>query len=240
MSDYWLHSPLTSYVAGWILLISTVAVFSTIAMMCGAPNLTADPLLISLGTIATWRYTWAAINLVRAAAYQFVVFPSIRSSLPIRAHASHIYVVVLSYHMGAETNAAVYGALIRALKRHGRPATIVACISDPVDFEVLNALGDRSKVRLILLQQSDRGKRDAMERGLALLAQSNPPRGAVLALMDGDTLVPEDTFDRIVPFLVADPEVGALTTDNIPLVAGGALAREWYRLRMRNRHELMS
>jgi glycosyltransferase Alg8 len=240
MSDYWLHSPPTSYVAGWILLISTVAVFSTIAMMCGAPNLTADPLLISLGTIATWRYTWAAINLVRAAAYQFVVFPSIRSSLPIRAHASHIYVVVLSYHMGAETNAAVYGALIRALKRHGRPATIVACISDPVDFEVLNALRDRSKVRLILLQQSDRGKRDAMERGLALLAQSNPPRGAVLALMDGDTLVPEDTFDRIVPFLVADPEVGALTTDNIPLVAGGALAREWYRLRMRNRHELMS
>jgi hypothetical protein len=58
MSDYWLHSPPTSYVAGWILLISTVAVFSTIAMMCGAPNLTADPLLISLRTIATWRYTW--------------------------------------------------------------------------------------------------------------------------------------------------------------------------------------
>jgi len=28
---------------------------------------------------------------------------------------------------------------IRDLKRHGRPATVVACISDPVDFAVLNA-----------------------------------------------------------------------------------------------------
>ena len=65
-----------------------------------------------------------------------------------------------------------------------------------------------------------------MERGLALLAQSNPPRGSVLALMDGDTLVPEGTFDRTVPFLVADPELGALTTDNVPLVAGSPISRE--------------
>src|SRR5207302_9260730 len=71
-------------------------------------------------------------------------------------------------------------------------------------------------------------------------AQSNPLPGAIVVLMDGDTVIPEGTFDRTVPFLVADPELGALTTDNIPLVAGSAISREWYRLRMRNRHELMS
>ena len=240
MSDHRLHSSEISYVAGWILLVGTLAVFGTIIMMCGVPEVTADSSLITVGAIATWRYTWAAINLGRAVTYQFLVFPQIRSTLPPRANASHIYVVVLSYRMGAETNAAVYGALIRDLKRHGRPATVVACISDPVDFDVLSAFKDLGTVRLIPLQQSNKGKRDAMERGLALLAQSNPPCGAVLALMDGDTVVPEGTFDRIVPFLVADPELGALTTDNIPLVAGTALSREWYRLRMRNRHELMS
>jgi glycosyltransferase Alg8 len=240
MSDYRLHSSAMSYFAGWILLVSTLALFSTILIICGVPDLTADSSLIALGAIATWRYTWAAINLGRAVAYQFAAFPRIRRALPARANASHIYVVVLSYHMGADANAAVYGALIRDLKRHGRPATVVACISDPVDFEVLNAFRDLGNVRLIPLQQSNKGKRDAMERGLALLARSNPPRGAVLALMDGDTLVPEGTFDRTVPFLIADPELGALTTDNVPLVAGGAISREWYRLRMRNRHELMS
>ncbi len=240
MSDYQLHSSATSYVVGWILLFSTLALFSTIVVMCGAPDLTVDPSLITLGAIATWRYSWAAINLTRAVAYQFIVFPRIRRALSRGANAPHIYVVVLSYHMGAETNAAVYGALIRDLKRHGRPATVVACISDPVDFAVLNAFHNLGKIRLIPLQQSNKGKRDAMERGLALLARSNPPRGAVLVLMDGNTVIPEGTFDRTVPFLVADPELGALTTDNIPLVAGSAISREWYRLRMRSRHELMS
>jgi glycosyltransferase Alg8 len=240
MSDYQPHSSTTSYVIGWILLCSSLALFSTIVVMCGVPEITLDPSAITLGTIATWRYSWAAINLARAAAYQFSVFPSRRRSLRSRANSSHIYVVVLSYRMGAEINVVVYGALIRDLKRHGRPATVVACISDPVDFEALEAFEDLGNVRLILLQQSNKGKRDAMERGLALLAQSNPPRGAVVALMDGDTVITEGTFDRTVPFLVTDPELGALTTDNVPLVAGPAIAREWYRLRMRTRHELMS
>lgn len=240
MSDYRARSSAASYVVGWILLCSSLALFSTIAVMGGVPGLTADPSVITLGAIATWRYSWAGINLARAAAYQLRVFPRLRRSLPVGAHASHVYVVVLSYHMGAETNAAVYGALIRDLKFHGRPATVVACISDPADFEVLEAFQDLGKVRLIPLQQSNKSKRDAMERGLALLAQSNPPPGAVLALVDGDTVIPEGTFDRTVPFLVAEPELGALTTDNVPLVAGAAVAREWYRLRMRTRHELMS
>jgi len=61
--------------------------------------------------------------------------------------------------MGAETNAAVYRALIRDLKRHDRPATVVACISDPVDFAVLNAFHNLGKIRLIPLQQSNKGKR---------------------------------------------------------------------------------
>jgi mannuronan synthase len=240
MPDYQMHSSTTSCVAGWVALFGTLALFSTLLMTYGVPELSLDPPLIALGAIATWRYSWAAINLTRAVAYQLIIFPRIRKTLPAKAIASHIYVVVLSYHMGPEVNTIVYGALIRDLKRHGCPATVVACVSDPVDFEVLNAFQDLDKVRLIPLQQSNRGKRDAMERGLALLAQSNPPSGAILALMDGDTVIPQGTFDRTVPFLAADPELGALTTDNIPLVAGSAISREWYRLRMRNRHELMA
>lgn len=204
------------------------------------PDVSLGVPVITLGAIAAWRYSWAAINLMRAVAYQFGVFPHCRRSLPVGVNASYIYVVVLSYRMGAEINAAVYGALIRDLKRHGRPATIVACISDQTDIEVLEAFRDLANVRVIGLKQSNKGKRDAMERGLALFARDNPPPGAIVALMDGDTLIPEGTFDRTVPFLAADLELGALTTDNVPLVAGRPVVREWYRLRMRTRHELMS
>lgn len=240
LPEYQPRSSILSYVVGWILLCSMFAAFAIIASLCGVPEVSPNAPLITLGTIAIWRYSWAAINLTRAVACQFGVFPDRRRSLPFGVRASHIYVVVLSYRMGPEINAAVYGTLIRDLKRHGRPATIVACISDNTDIEVLEAFRDLGNVRVIPLMQSNKGKRDAMERALALLARENPPPGAVLALMDGDTVVPQGTFDRTVPFLVADPELGALTTDNVPLVAGTSILREWYRLRMRTRHELMS
>ncbi len=240
LADYQSCSSTISYVVGWILLCGIFTASMIVAAMCGMPEVSPGVPLITLGAIATWRYSWAAINLMRALAYQFGVFPDRRRLLPVGVNASHIYVVVLSYRMGAEINAAVYGALIRDLKRHGRPATIVACISDQTDIEVLEAFCDLGNVRVIALKQSNKGKRDAMERGLALLARDNPPPGAIVALMDGDTLVTEGTFDRTVPFLVADVELGALTTDNVPLVAGPPIVREWYRLRMRTRHELMS
>ena len=63
MSDDPPRSSAISYFVGWILLVSTLALFGTIVMMCGVPDLTADPSMIALGAIATWRYTWAAINL---------------------------------------------------------------------------------------------------------------------------------------------------------------------------------
>jgi glycosyltransferase Alg8 len=240
LADYQARSSAISQVVGWILLCGIFTSSAIIAAMCGVPEVLPGVPLMTLGAIAAWRYSWAAINLMRAFAYQFGIFPDLRRSLPVGVNASHIYVVVLSYRMGAEINAAVYGALIRDLKRHGRPATIVACISDQTDVEVLEALRGLGKVRVIALKQSNKGKRDAMERGLALLARDNPPPGAIVALMDGDTVVPEGTFDRTVPFLVADLELGALTTDNVPLVAGTSIVREWYRLRMRTRHASMS
>jgi hypothetical protein len=106
VSDHQLHSSTTSYVVGWILLFSTLALFSTIVMMCGVPDFAADAPLITLGAVATWRYSWAAINLTRVIAYQFIVFPRIRSALPAEGNASHIYVVVLSWSVGATTQSA--------------------------------------------------------------------------------------------------------------------------------------
>jgi glycosyltransferase Alg8 len=240
LGEYQARSSGASYLVGWFLLSGGLAACALVIAMCGLPEVSPNAPLVTLGIIATWRYSWAAIGLARALCYQFAVFPRRRRSLSVDVEVSHIYVVVLSYRMGAHINAAVYGALIADLKRHGRPATIVACISDAIDLEVLVTFRQLGNVRIIPLMQSNRGKRDAMERGLALLALDNPPPGAVLALMDGDTVVSPGTFDRTVPFLITDPEFGALTTDNVPLVAGPAIAREWYRLRMRTRHELMS
>ena len=233
------HSSFISHVVGWIVLLGVVSVCLAYILMFGLPPVDKHPAVFFLGFIGLWRYSWQLTHLTRSFLYQFFVFPRLRRSLAPGIEASHVYVVVLSYRMGAELNTASYGALLADLKSLGRPATVVACITDPVDFQVLASLAENSLVRIIPLLQSGRGKRDAMDHALAVLASENVPPGAVVALMDGDTVIGGDTFARTIPVLLGHPLCGGVTTSNIPLVDGTSVAREWYRLRMRDRHQLM-
>ena len=239
MLDHAEFSPPASYVTAMAMLLAGMASLIGLLLVFGMPPLQHTGGILAIGAIATWRYTWQAIHVARSFLYQFIHFPRRRRSLPDCCEASHVYVVVLSYRLGAAVNTEVYGALLRELNRLGRPATVVACVTDEVDLQVLDVLGTQGRVRVMSMMQSGLGKRDAIEKALSLLAQQNPPPGAVLALMDGDTLVGGDTFGRLIPVLLADPALGAVTTDNTPLVAGSTIAREWYRLRMRDRHQLM-
>ncbi len=58
--------------------------------------------------------------------------------------------------------------------------------------------------------------------------------------MDGDTLLSEGSLARSCAILTSEPRVGAVTTDNVPLVSGSAFTREWYRVRMAHRDSLMA
>jgi hypothetical protein len=75
------------------------------------------------------------------------------------------------------------------LEDYGRPATIVACVSDPGDAEALRGVKLGERIELVVIQQSDLGKREAMERALSLLASRPVPPNSCVVLMDGDTVV---------------------------------------------------
>jgi glycosyltransferase Alg8 len=92
---------------------------------------------------------------------------------------------------------------------------------------------------LHLLPQDGTGKRSAMRVGLELFARLRPPTGAQVVLMDGDTLLTPGSLSATCRMLASQPDVGAVTTHNEALVRGTSLAREWYRLRMAQRHVLM-
>jgi glycosyltransferase Alg8 len=63
--------------------------------------------------------------------------------------------------------------------------------------------------------------------------------GAQVILMDGDSILGQDVLARSCAVLSAEPDLGAVTTENIPWVKGTGLVREWYRLRMAQRHSFM-
>jgi mannuronan synthase len=234
------ESPLGSHLLGTAILVAAFATLAgTGAAIDWLPAAPAGRGLVALGAIGIWRYSWAAVHLTRAVIYQFFAFPRLRRDAEGTPSAMHVYAVVLSYRMAPEINAAVYSALARDLKDYGRPATIVGCVSDPGDAEALRGVKLGAGIELVVIQQSNLGKREAMERALSLLASRPVPPASCVVLMDGDTVVQTGTLRKVAPILTSRPDVGAVTTNNIAAVEGAPRIREWYRLRMQHRHLLM-
>src|SRR3546814_12331773 len=57
--------------------------------------------------------------------------------------------------------------------------------------------------------------------------------------MDGDIRLPASTVRRSLSFFLLEHDLGALTTNNRAVVAGGDVTTEWYDLRYAQRHMLM-
>ncbi|MGK7870508.1 glycosyltransferase [Falsiroseomonas sp. E2-1-a20] len=197
-----------------------------------------------IGLIGIWRWSWAAVHFGRMLVYRHLAFPRLREAADCCALPPALYIVVTSYRMPAEMNAAVYGRLLDELAAMGVPACIVACVTDPADAHLLADLVDRRPwlpegTVLHMLAQDGTGKRAAMGEALALILARNPLPGAQLVLMDGDSLLAPGTLASTCRLLASRPELGAVTTNNVPLVKGHAWTREWYRLRMLQRDILM-
>lgn len=201
-------------------------------------------MLLGLGLIGIWRYSWATAHYVRAWIYRAYRFPMLRAATdPQRDRFDHIAVLITSFRIDAEVNATVYAALFRELLDYGARATVVACVTDPADAQLLRSVGQacgcEGRMDVVVMAQAGLGKRHAMGRALRHLASRSLPSNTAVVLMDGDTLLRAGTLERSLPILQRNPQVGAITTDNLPLVRGTAISREWYRLRMAQRHLLM-
>jgi mannuronan synthase len=233
-------------VAGHLLYLSILAALGLWALGSDVEHL-ADGLLV-VGVLGVWRYSWVALNLVRAAIYIRVAFPRLRrraeadyASKQIPAHA---YFLVTSYKIDTATTTRVYRSIFRAAAASAGGATIVASVVDSADARLIDQIRaieapDPTRVKLIVDRIPGTGKRDALARSFRLLAREAPSRHDILAVVDGDSCVPEDLVARTAPFFT-DPRVGALTTDEEVEISHGRLFRDWFRLRFTQRQIMMS
>ncbi len=228
---------------GWLVIAALLGTLLAL-LPPGLPRPRPSPTILALGVIGTWRWSWGALHLCRALIYKRLVFPAIRRRADGAAKPPAIYVLVTSYRMSPMLNAAVYGRLFDELAGFAVPAVVVACVTDHADATIIEGRFARRTfvegTRLDIIAQRGRGKRDAMAEALALIASLHPVAGSQVVLMDGDTLLSEGSLARSCAVLASGPRVGALTTDNVPLVSGSAFTREWYRVRMAHRDSLMA
>lgn len=233
-----MHSVATG--SGWVLYLAGLA---TLAFLL--PDTAFDPKhahwWVALGVIGLWRYTLGAIHFVRAMLFMHRRFPRLRAqAAALAADAPQVYLLVTSFRIEAATSAAVYRAVIQEALDWKGPVTVVASIVEMSDEQMIKLLWERfappERVRLRIVRIAGTGKRDALAQGFRAISRDLPDDDALVAVIDGDTVLDAGVLVRTVPYFRLMPTVGALTTNEFCAVKGSYLMGQWHKLRFAQRH----
>lgn len=227
---------------GWLLYLS--ALMGLVLML---PAQAFEPgtriFVFALGALGIWRYSLRALHFARSMLFLHWVFPRARrraSRAGDLATPSHVYLLITSYRIDTFTTALVYQAAFEEAIDCGAPTTVVASIVEMADQRLILALWEHldppSRVRLRIVRIPGTGKRDALAQGFRCISRDMPDEDAVVALIDGDTVLEKGVISKTAPFLRIMPSVGALTTNEFCDVAGSYAMSEWHKLRFAQRH----
>lgn len=201
-----------------------------------------------LGILGTWRYTWAATNFTRAVLYARVIYPRRKAKafrlFQERGIVSHAFFLVTTYMVEPEATLKCYRALFAAAARARDGATIVVSVVDGADERLIRNLfdtcgHDMRRVQMIIDRIKSDGKRDALARGLRIIAKLSPTQHDIVVFVDGDTCVPVDIVEQSAP-MFTNKKVGALTTDEGVILDKNNLFKDWFILRFNQRQVMMS
>lgn len=215
------------------------------------PSVALEPsssqFMFTIGLIAMWRYTWGGINFFRSIIYRDLVFPKWRRKVSAYEDSlmpSQIYMLITSFRIDSDTTQKVIHSAIQEAIHCGVEATIVASVVELADEnfykEIFYSYNPPERVRLIFVRIPGTGKRDALAQGFRAISRDIPAGDAIVALIDGDTVLSEGCLRQCTPFFKLRPNLGALTTDEEGIVDGDPLVKSWYNLRFAQRHILMS
>jgi len=227
---------------GWLFYLAALA---ALALLLPAEVFDADSrhFVFALGLLGLWRYALRAIHFVRALLFLYIVYPRLRRQARAAGAAlapSHVYLMVTSFRIDAATTAAVYRSVIEEAMHCGWPATVVASIVEMADQRLILSLWEHyappPQLRLKIVRIPGTGKRDGLAQGFRAISRDMPDARAVVAVIDGDTVLEAGNLRQCAPYLQLLPSVGALTTNEFCQVDGSYVMSEWHRLRFAQRH----
>lgn len=201
--------------------------------------------LMTLGFIGTWRWFWLGLAFIRSRIYLHWVFASWRRRarlIPIQ-ELPPLGIVVPTFKEQPWITEQVFRAIATEAKSLCGAVTLVLVTTEPEIVAIRELLKladpDGSCINIVPLIDPGGGKRQALANGLRALARQNLPHDSIVALMDGDSVISPGTLRKCLPFFQMFPKVGALTTDEMPVVVGSYLFSEWLHVRFCQRHVYM-
>ncbi|NUT80925.1 glycosyltransferase family 2 protein [Pseudomonas brassicacearum] len=228
--------------AGWLFYLSLL-----MGIAMALPTSTFDSeskdFIFLIGAVGIWRYSMGATHFVRGMIFLYIVYPHLRRKvrkLGKAADPSHVYLMVTSFRIDALTTAQVYSSVIREAIECGLPTTVVCSIVEMSDELLVKSLWARmnppARVKLDFVRIPGTGKRDGLAYGFRAISRHLPDDRAVVAVIDGDTVLAEGVVRKTVPWFQLFGNVGGLTTNEFCEVRGGYIMSEWHKLRFAQRH----
>ncbi len=228
--------------AGWLFYLSLLMLLAL-----ALPRSVFDPesrdFLLLIGLVGIWRYSMGALHFVRGMLFLYVVYPYYRrkvKKIGKDADPSHVFLLVTSFRIDALTTAQVYRSVIREAIECGFPTTVVCSIVELSDELLVKNLWTRMNppehIKLDFVRIPGTGKRDGLAYGFRAISRHLPDDRAVVAVVDGDTVLAEGVVKKTVPWFQLFPNVGGLTTNEFCEVRGSYIMSEWHKLRFAQRH----
>lgn len=228
--------------AGWLFYLCLLMGLA-LALPPSLFNSDSKDFIFLIGAVGIWRYSMGATHFVRGMLFLYVVYPMLRRKvrkLGTDSDPSHVFLMVTSFRIDASTTAAVYQSVIREAIESGYPTTIVCSLVEMSDEMLMKSLWAKmnppERVKLDFVRIAGTGKRDGLAYGFRAISRHMPDEHAVVAVVDGDTVLNEGVVRKTVPWFALWPNVGGLTTNEFCEVRGGYIMSEWHKLRFAQRH----
>lgn len=231
-----------SSINAWLIFALCLA-----CLLAIVPKAVLDPasheFIFLIGGIGLWRYGVGFTHFVRGMFFLYLVFPWYRRkalALGDLAAPSKIFLMVTSFRIDAKTTAMVYDSVIREAVNCAYPSTVVASIVEMSDELIIKALWQKinppERVTLDIVRIPGTGKRDGLAYGFRAISRAMPDDNAIVAVIDGDTVLTPGVVRKTAPYFKLFPNVGALTTNEFCEVKGSHIMSEWHKLRFAQRH----
>ena len=228
--------------SGWLFFLSFLGMLA-IALPRSVFDPESSDYLLLIGVIGIWRYSMGAIHFIRGMLFLYLVYPYYRRKarlLGSAADPSHVYLLVTSFRIDALTTAQVYRSVIEEAIECDYPTTVVCSIVEMSDQLLVQSLWAKlnppARVKLGFVRIPGTGKRDGLAYGFRAISRYLPDDRAVVAVIDGDTVLSPGVVRKTVPYFQLFPNVGGLTTNEFCEVRGGYIMSEWHSLRFAQRH----
>lgn len=206
----------------------------------------SEEFLFVIGGLALWRYSWGLFHYTRAIIYKNFSFPKLRKLVEQHSKEllpSKIYLLVTSFRIESDTSIKVFKSVIQEAINSNTECVILPSLVEKADEDLVKTLFLKANppetVKLDFVRIPGTGKRDGLAQGFRAISRDTPPNDAVVAVIDGDSILEEGLLTRSTTFFKTMPEIGALTTDEECDVKGSPLIRSWHSLRFAQRQILM-